>query len=220
MGGTEREDVAELTELYASNEDEAAKELEEAAVEDDKYSAQGEVRARRGHRHLEASGRPPPPPLPPAPSLLHLPHPDARAPLRLRPLLLELRTPPPDPLQAAFLLSRKSCQPDVQWTLMRALALLTPASAEELKDWGGRNSRKLTWAQFAEAIGKFDILSVCACPSHAISLPASLPPSPPLSVRDRNARPIATHPSCAVGYSNDDDDLVLLEPPRAPTWKS
>ena len=82
---------------------------------------------------------------------------------------------------------------------MRALALLTPASAEELKGLGwAQLKEKLTWAQFAEAIGKFDILSVCACPV-ARPLPPSLPPSPPLSVRDRNARPIATHPSCAVG---------------------
>ena len=86
---------------------------------------------------------------------------------------------------------------------MRALALLTPASAEELKGLGwAQLKEKLTWAQFAEAIGKFDILSVCACPvaRHLPPcLPPSLPPSPPLSVRDRNARPIAPHPSCAVG---------------------
>ena len=85
---------------------------------------------------------------------------------------------------------------------MRALALLTPASAEELKGLGwAQLKEKLTWAQFAEAIGKFDILSVCACPV-ARHLPPCLPgqpPPPPLSVRDRNARPIATHPSCAVG---------------------
>jgi|MDSX01.1.fsa_nt_gb hypothetical protein len=100
---------------------------------------------------------------------------------------------------------------------MRALALLTPASAEELKGLGwAQLKEKLTWAQFAEAIGKFDILSVCACPvaRHLPPcLPPSLPPRPSPSATATHAQ--SQHTRLAqLADSNDDDDLVLLEPPE------
>ena len=101
-------DVAELTELYASNEDEAAKELEEAAkVEDDKL-APLKVKFRRAARDiatLEASKVAP-----------HTCTPDARAPTSpCAPLLLGgSERPPPDPLRPPSSSHESLVSPDVQ----------------------------------------------------------------------------------------------------------
>ena len=105
---------------------------------------------------------------------------------------------------------------------MRALALLTPASAEELKGLGwAQLKEKLTWAQFAEAIGKFDILSVCACPV-ARHLPPCLPPSLPAPLRPRPQRTPNRNTPVLRSWLTQMMTTTSCSPslPRAPTWKS